>query len=54
MFHCFIAYVIFIFILFSILLLLFFFIFFALSIERTCPDLHFTTDYTLYDCVCDK
>ncbi len=21
---------------------------------RTCPDLHFTTDYTLYDCVCDK
>ncbi len=31
-----------------------YFIFFALSIERTCPDLHFTTDYTLYDCVCDK
>ncbi len=30
------------------------FYFFALSIERTCPDLHFTTDYTLYDCVCDK
>ncbi len=29
-------------------------IFFALSIERTCPDLHFTTDYTLYDCVCDE
>ncbi len=28
--------------------------FFALSIERTCPDLHFTTDYTLYDCVCEK
>ncbi len=27
--------------------------FFALSIERTCPDLHFTTDYTLYDYVCD-
>ncbi len=27
--------------------------FFALSIERTRPDLHFTTDYTLYDCVCD-
>ncbi len=26
----------------------------ASSIERTCPDLHFTTDYTLYDCVCDK
>ncbi len=39
--------------LFSILLLLCVF-FFALSIERTCPDLHFTTDYTLYDCVCDK
>ncbi len=32
----------------------FFFFFFALSIERTCPDLHFTTDYTLCDCVCDK
>ncbi len=30
------------------------FYFFALSIERTRPDLHFTTDYTLYDCVCDK
>ncbi len=28
-----------------------FFISFALSIERTCPDLHFTSDYTLYDCV---
>ncbi len=27
-----------------------FILFFALSIERTCPDLHFTTDYTLYDC----
>ncbi len=26
----------------------------ALSIERTCPDLHFTTDYTLYDFVCDE
>ncbi len=32
----------------------FLFYFFALSIERTRPDLHFTTDYTLYDCVCDK
>ncbi len=47
MFHCFIAYVIFIFYFIIIF-------FFALSIERTCPDLHFTTDYTLYDCVCDK
>ncbi len=47
--HCFIAYVIFIF--YFIIIILFFF---ALSIERTCPDLHFTTDYTLYDCVCDK
>ncbi len=40
-----------------IVLLLFIYLFinfFALSIERTCPDLHFTTDYTLYDCVCDK
>ncbi len=43
MFHCFIAF-------FCIL----FIYFFALCIERTCPDLHFTTDYTLYDCVCDK
>ncbi len=49
MFHCFIAYVIFIF--YFIIIIYFFF---ALSIERTCPDLHFTTDYTLYDCVCDK
>ncbi len=31
-----------------------FLLFFALSIERTCPDLHFTTDYTLYGCVCDE
>ncbi len=46
MFHCFIAYFIFYFIII--------FYFFALSIERTCPDLYFTTDYTLYDCVCDK
>ncbi len=30
------------------------FFFFCTSIERTCPDLHFTTDYTLCDCVCDK
>ncbi len=30
------------------------FTFFALSIERTCPDLHFTTDYTLYDYVRDE
>ncbi len=52
MFHCFIAYVIFIF--YFIIIIIFFIIFFALSIERTCPDLHFTTDYTLYDCVCDK
>ncbi len=51
MFHCFIAYVIFI---FYFIIIILFFIFFALSIERTCPDLHFTTDYTLYDCVCDK
>ncbi len=36
------------------LVLCFIFIFFALSIERTCPDLHFTTDYTLYDCICDE
>ncbi len=49
MFHCFIAYVIFIF--YFIIIICYFF---ALSIERTCPDLHFTTDYTLYDCVCDK
>ncbi len=48
MFHCFIAYFIFYFIIIIII------IFLALSIERTCPDLHFTIDYTLYDCVCDK
>ncbi len=51
MFHCFIAYVIFI---FYFIIIIIFFYFFALSIERTCPNLHFTTDYTLYDCVCDK
>ncbi len=28
--------------------------YFALSIERTRPDLHFTTDYILYNWVCDK
>ncbi len=39
---------------FIVLLPFMLFLFFALSIERTCPDLHFTTDYTLYDCVCDK
>ncbi len=50
MFHCFIAYFIFYF----IIIIIYFIYFFALSIERTCPDLHFTTDYTLYDCVCDK
>ncbi len=27
---------------------------FALSIEQTCPDLHFTTDYILYNWVCDE
>ncbi len=40
--------------LFYCFLFYFIFYFFALSIERTCPDLHFTTDYTLYDCVCDE
>ncbi len=29
----------------SLFYLLMLFLFFALSIERTCPDLHFTTDY---------
>ncbi len=31
--------------------------FFALSIEQTCPDLHYityTTDYILYNWVCDE
>ncbi len=28
--------------------------FFALSIERTWPDLHFTTNYILYNWVCDE
>ncbi len=39
---------------FSCVMFHFLFYFFALSIERTCPDLHATTDYTLYDCVCDE
>ncbi len=30
------------------------FIFFALSTERTWLDLHFTSDYTLYNLVCDE
>ncbi len=53
MFHCFIAYVIFI-LFYFLFYYYYYYNFFALSIERTCPDLHFTTDYTLYDCVCDK
>ncbi len=28
--------------------------YFALSIKRTWPDLHFTTDYILYNWVCDE
>ncbi len=28
--------------------------YFALFIERTWPDLHFTTDYILYNWVCDE
>ncbi len=28
--------------------------FFSLSIERTCPDLHSTADYILYNWVCDE
>ncbi len=28
--------------------------YFALSIERTWTDLHFTTDYILYNWVCDE
>ncbi len=39
---------------YSLVLCFIFFTFFALSIERTCPDLHFTTDYTMYDYVCDE
>jgi len=38
----------------DILLCYVFLFFFALSIERTCPDLHFTTDYILYNWVCDE
>ncbi len=44
MFHC-----LFYFLFYYYYFYLFIFFFFALSIERTCPDLHFTTDYTLYD-----
>ncbi len=32
----------------------FYFNFVALSIERACPDLHFTTDYILYNCIFDE
>ncbi len=28
--------------------------YFALSTERTWPDLHFTADYILYNLVCDE
>ncbi len=28
--------------------------YFALSIERTWPDLHFTTNYILYNYACDE
>ncbi len=28
--------------------------YFALSIERTWPDLHFTAEYILYNWVCDE
>ncbi len=52
---CFIAYVITLFLFYFLFYYYYYYYyFFALSIERTCPDLHFTTDYTLYDCVCDK
>ncbi len=37
-----------------IYILLCYVLFFALSIERTCPDLHFSTDYILYNWVCDE
>ncbi len=37
-----------------IYILLCFVTYFALSTERTCPDLHFTTDYILYNWVCDE
>ncbi len=30
------------------------FLFFALAIERTGLDLHFTTDYILYNWACDE
>ncbi len=53
-FHIFYLTLTYIYIYSLVLCFIFYFIFFALSIERTCPDLHFTTDYTLYDCVCDK
>ncbi len=51
---CFIVFIAYVFLLFFLSYYYYYFIFFALSIERTCPVLHFTTDYTLYDCVCDK
>ncbi len=36
------------------LVLCFIFYFIFLHCPLSGPDLHFTTDYTLYDCVCDK
>ncbi len=51
---CFIVLLLMLFLFYFLFYYYYYFIFFALSIERTCPDLHFTTDYTLYDCVCDK
>ncbi len=37
-----------------VMLLLYNFYFFALSTERTWFDLHFTSDYTLHNLLCDK
>ncbi len=63
LFHCtFYPYFFFLFLFYSYLYLYiyslvmfhFHFNFFALSIERTGPDLHFTTDYILYNWVCDE
>ncbi len=51
---CFIVLLLMLFLFYYLFYYYYYYFFFALSIERTCPDLHFTTDYTLYDCVCDK
>ncbi len=48
------SHLLFIFLPIFIYILLYCVTYFALSVERTWPDLHFTTDYILYNWVCDE